>query len=97
MYLIYIICLEAAVADASGSPSFRSELAMHTIIAQSIPNDSLNHQSPVCVCVCVCACVCVLCVCVCVCVCVHVWLCVIGYVCVGRERTGEREYVCSGM
>ena len=91
MYLIYIICLEAAVAHASGSPSFHSELAMHTIIAQSIPNDSPNHQPPVCVCVRVCVC------CVCVCVCVHVWLCVTGYVCVGRERTGEKEYVCSGM
>ena len=49
--------LEAAVSDASGSPSLGSEQAMHIIIAQINPNDSSKHQSPVYMCVWVHSCV----------------------------------------
>ena len=41
--------IQAAASDTSGSPPLHSELAMHTYIAQYIPNNGPKCQSPVCV------------------------------------------------
>ena len=78
--------VEVEVSDASGSPLLNSELAMHTCIAQYIPNNGPKYQ---CVCMCVrvcvraCVCACVhACVCACVCMCVCMRACVCVRVCV---------------